>query len=306
MKTAKVTRILHSQGLHKAKFDRLTRIAALCGRVRADAWQRCSGLSTAQQSAYEIRNAWMAEGYDWYGLPARLGKATLADALGDIQAGREAAKVSVKKAIWHRTRGNGEERHRLYSLLKRNRWDEDSFLHRQMRKQWQGGTSRVTNQIVADSGSYTAKVWHGRAWVYLQGLEHGQRIAIPLRGMHLPTGTLRIILQDDGQVAIHYAVDEDTACSTKPCGTAKAWATCWPRRAMPARSRADGATICVRSSRSTARPDASRKPTTSAATTLATRSGTAGRRSIRRRRVTSSATPPTASSTAPAPSPARI
>ncbi|MCE2468734.1 MAG: hypothetical protein J4G06_12060, partial [Caldilineaceae bacterium] len=70
MKTAKVTRILHSQGLHQAKCERLTRIAALCGRVRADAWQRCSGLSTAQQSAYEIRNAWMAEGYDWHGLPA--------------------------------------------------------------------------------------------------------------------------------------------------------------------------------------------------------------------------------------------
>ena len=78
----------------------------------------------------------MAEGYDWHGLPARLGKATLADALGDIQAGRETAKVPVKKSIWHRTRGNGEERHCLYSLLKRNRWDEDSFLHRQMRKQW--------------------------------------------------------------------------------------------------------------------------------------------------------------------------
>ncbi len=218
MKTAKVTRILHSQGLHKAKFDRLTRIAALCGRVRADAWQRCSGLSTAQQSAHEIRNAWMAEGYDWHGLPARLGKATLADALGDIQAGREAAKVPVKKAIRHRTRGNPAERQRLYSLLKRNRWDEDSFLHRQMRRKWQGGTSRVTNQIVADAGSYTAKVWHGRAWVHLQGLERGRCIAIPLRGTHLPTGTLRIILQDDGQLAIHYAIDEDTACSTKPCG----------------------------------------------------------------------------------------
>ncbi len=219
MKTAKVTRILHSQGLHKAKFDRLARIVALCGRVRTDAWQRCSGLSTAQQSAYEIRNAWMAEGYDWHGLPARLGKATLADALGDIRAGREAAKVSVKKAIWHRTRGDGAERHRLYALLKRNRWDEDAFLHRQMRKKWKGGTSHCTNQIVADTGSYTTKVWHGRAWVYLQGLERGQRIAIPLRGTHLPTGTLRIILQDDGQVAIHYAVDEDTACCTKPCGT---------------------------------------------------------------------------------------
>ena len=218
MKTAKVTRILPSQGLHKAKFDRLTRIAALCGRVRGDAWQRCSGLSTAPQSAYAIRNAWMAEGYGWHGLPARLGKATLSDALGDIAAARDAAKVPVKKAIRHRTRGNPAERQRLYSLLKRNRWDEDSFLYRQMRRKWQGGTSRVTNQIVADTGSYTAKVWHGRAWVHLQGLERDRRIAIPLRGTHLPTGTLRIILQDDGQVAIHYAIDETAVCSTKPCG----------------------------------------------------------------------------------------
>ena len=214
----KVTRILHSQGLHKAKYDRLHDMAALCGRVRADAWQRCSGLSTAPQSVYAIRNAWMAEGYAWHGLPARLGKATLSDALGDIAAARDAAKVPVKKAIRHRTRGHPAERQRLYSLLKRNRWDEDPFLHRQMRKKWQGGTSRVTNQIVADSGSYTAKVWHGRAWVHLQGLERGQRIAIPLRGTHLPTGTLRIILQDDGQVAIHYAIDETAVCSTKPCG----------------------------------------------------------------------------------------
>ncbi len=214
----KVTRILHSRGLHRAKYDRLNDMAALCGRVRADAWQRCRGLSTASQSVYEIRNAWMAEGYGWHGLPARLGKAALSDALGDIAAARDAAKVPVKKAIRHRARGNPEERQRLYSLLKRNRWDEDSFLHRQMRKQWQGGTSRVTNQIVADTGSYTTKVWHGRAWVYLQGLERGRRIAIPLRGTHLPTGTLRIILQDDGQVAVHYAIDETAVCSTKPCG----------------------------------------------------------------------------------------
>ena len=27
-------------------------------------------------------DAWMAEGYDWYGLSARLGKAALADTLG--------------------------------------------------------------------------------------------------------------------------------------------------------------------------------------------------------------------------------
>ena len=214
----KVTRILHSRGLNAAKYDRLARIAVLCGQVRGDAWQRCSGMSTAQQSPYEIRDAWMAEGCDWHGLPARLGKATLADALGDIQAGREAAKVPVKKAIRHRTRGNSAERERLYSLLKRNRWDEDPFLHRQMRKQWRAGQSHVTNQIVADAGSYTTKVWHDRAWVYLQGLERGQRIAIPLKGTHLPSGTLRILLRDHGQVEVHYAVDEEQVCSTRPCG----------------------------------------------------------------------------------------
>ena len=162
----------------------------------------------------------MAEGCDWHGLPARLGKATLADALGDMQAGREAAKVPVKKAIWHRTRGNSAERERLYSLLKRNRWTEDPFLHRQMRTQWRGGRSHVTNQIVADAGSYTTKVWHDRAWVYLQGLERGQRIAIPLKGTHLPSGTLRILLRDNGQVEVHYAVDETRVCSTRPCGEA--------------------------------------------------------------------------------------
>ena len=216
----KVTRILHSQGLNAAKYERLSVMAVLCGRVRADAWQRCSGVSTVLQSSYEIRDAWMAEGYDWHGLPARLGKATLSDALGDIAAAREAAKVPVKKAIWHRTRGDKAERERLYSLLKQNRWTEDPFLHRQMRKSWRGGRSHVTNQIVADTGSYTTKVWHGRAWVHLQSLERGQRIAIPLKGTHLPSGTLRILLRDNGQVEVHYAVDEEQVCSTRPCGEA--------------------------------------------------------------------------------------
>ena len=216
----KVTRILHSQGLNASKYDRLAEMAVRCGRVRADAWRRCSGVSTARQSHYDIRDGWMAEGCDWHGLPARIGKATLADALGDIRAAREAAKVKVKRAIRHRTRNDPTERKRLHTLLKLDLWTEDPFLHRQMRNRWQGGRSHATNQIVADSGSYTTQVWNGRAWVYLQGMERGQRIAIPLQGTHLPSGTLRVILQDNGQVAVHYAVDETQVCSTRPCGDA--------------------------------------------------------------------------------------
>ncbi len=211
--------ILHSRDLNRSKYDRLVEIAALCGRVRGDAWQRCSGWSTAQQSPREIRDDWMAEEYDWHGLPARLGRATLLDALGDIHACREAAKVPVRKAIWHRTEGDEAERHRLYALLKQNRWIEDSFLHRHMRKRWKGGTSRVKNQIVLEPGAYTAKVRHGRAWVHVQGMERGRRIAIPLREKHTPSGQLRILLRDDGQVEIHHAVNEEDACSTQPGGS---------------------------------------------------------------------------------------
>lgn len=93
----------------------------------------------------DIRDAWMAEDYTWHGLPARLGKSALADALGDIAAVRETAKVLVKRAVWHRTRGNSTERARLYSLLKQNRWTGDPFLHRRMRTQWQGGWSHGIN-----------------------------------------------------------------------------------------------------------------------------------------------------------------
>ena len=135
-------------------------------------------------------------------------------------AGAEAAKVPVKRAMRHRTWSDNAERQRLYSLPKQHRWTEDPFLHRQMRKSWRGGRARVANQIVAAAGSYTTPVWHGRGWVYLQSLEYGQRTAIPLKGTHLPSGSLRILLQDNSQVEIHHAVAEEQVCSTRPYGPA--------------------------------------------------------------------------------------
>ena len=77
----------------------------------------------------------------------------------------------------------------------------------------------MTNQIVANSGSYTTKLWHGRARVHLQSTERNQRIAGPLKGDRLPSGTLCILLQDNGQVAVHHAINETQACSTKPGGS---------------------------------------------------------------------------------------
>jgi len=61
-----------------------------------------------------------------------------------------------------------------------------------MRKQRQSDRSHVTNRIVANADSYTAKVWPVRGWIYLQSLRRGRCIAILLKGDHLPAGTLRV------------------------------------------------------------------------------------------------------------------
>ena len=153
---------------------RLAHIARLAGRIPSDVWQRCSGLSTARQSPRGIRNTWMVDGYDWHGLPVVPGRVTQLDALSGIHACRNAAKVPVRKAIRHRTRGDGAECHRLYALLKENRWGEDFCLHRQMQKCWQGGTSRVTSQIVLEPGACTVQAWHGRPGLPAS-MERGQR-----------------------------------------------------------------------------------------------------------------------------------
>ena len=65
---------------------------------------------------------------------------------------------------------------------------------------------------MADEGSCTAKIRNGRGWVYLQGRERGRRIALPLKGEHLPSGTVRMLLQPNGQVAVHCAVAEFAVC----------------------------------------------------------------------------------------------
>ena len=203
----KVTRVLHSQGLNAAKYDRLARIAVLCGQVRADAWQRCSGVSTVLQSPYDIRDAWMAEEYDWHGLPARLGKATLADARHQAGAGGG--------------QGAGQEGHPAPHAGRQGR-TRASVQPAQAEPLIRSctGRSTVARRPVPcdqpDRGRLGLLHHQGLArpaWVYLQSLERGQRIAIPLKGTHLPSGTLRILLQAT-------AGGTTVSCSTRPCGEA--------------------------------------------------------------------------------------
>ncbi len=103
--------------------------------------------------------------------------------------------------------------------MKYDRWLEDSYLRRMMRKYYTHGHSHVRNQIILDTNSYTAFEHNGQAWIKVQSLERGKRIAIPLNTSELPTGTLRLILRN-GAVEVHYAVEEEGVCNTEPCGDA--------------------------------------------------------------------------------------
>jgi IS605 OrfB family transposase len=212
---SKVTGIARSKHLNQAKYERLVEIGRRLGKIRAEVWQRYGSVQGVGQTHRQIRDGWLAEGRR-FDVPARLWKETLRDTFCDIVAYREAAKVKVRKAIWRRTQDE-DERKRLYTLLKRDEWLEESYLRRIMRKYYKHGRTTVDNQIVLDTNCYTAFVRNGQAWIKVMSLERGKRISIPLDTSRLPSGTLRLILCG-GRVEVHYAVEADEACSTRPAG----------------------------------------------------------------------------------------
>lgn len=215
---SKVTRIAYGEHLNQGKYDRLVEIAKRLGKVRAEVWRRYGSVQGVGLTHRRIRDGWLAEGRR-FDVPARLWKESLRDTFDDIGAYRESSKVKVRKAIRKRTRDE-TERKRLYTLLKSDEWLDDGYLRRMMRKHYKHGCTQVDNQIVLDTGCYTAFERNGQAWIKVMSLERGKRIAIPLNTSHLPSGTLRLILRN-GRVEVHYAVEESQACSVKPCGEAE-------------------------------------------------------------------------------------
>jgi hypothetical protein len=210
----KVTRIALSHNVNAGKLDQLREIASRLGNLRAEVWHRYGSIAGVGLTHRQIRDGWLAFNRQ-FDVPARLWKETLRDTFDDICLYREAAKAQVRKAISKRTKDESE-RKRLFALLKHDRWTEDKSLRRMMRKYFKHGKTKVLNQILLDTGCYTAFERDGQAWIKVMGLQRGKRIAIPLNTNRLPSGTLRLILVKS-HLEVHYAL-EDTVCSTHPCG----------------------------------------------------------------------------------------
>ena len=212
----KLTRIHHCKNLNREKYKQLEKQATLLGRVRSEVWCKYGAVSGLNVSDRTIRDAWMKEDRT-FSVSANAWKETLRDCIGDIKAYREAAKEKVKQAIRKRA-SCGNERKRLYTLLKKDAWMEDNFLHRQMRKHFRHGVNHTHNQSIVRADMCKTFELNGQCWLKVPSLVPRQTIKIPLNTTmeFAPQGTLRIILRN-GNVEVHSTYD---VVETKDCGEA--------------------------------------------------------------------------------------
>lgn len=223
----RVTRIAYSRDLNASKMAELERQAELLGRVRSLVWDRYGSVSGVPLSYYDIRAQLISDGTSaTFGVLANAWKETVRDAVDDIKANRAAAKVEARRAINKRfpeTKDDEhkEERIRRFTALKYDKWTDDPYLRRLMRKYWKRGHNRTHNQIIIRSDNVrTFKLTEdGNTWLKIPGLVPYQQVVIPLNTTAEPTGTLRMILRG-GKVEVHYTVDDQALKSShRPCGT---------------------------------------------------------------------------------------
>lgn len=203
----------------------LPAIRAVCKAmafVRADLWRRYGALGNIGKSAADIRKEVTVGG--WYAglaVDGTIRAETTKDAVNDILTYKAAACAKVRQAIAKRA-SDAVERKRLFALLKGDRWLEDGYLHRMMRKHFRHGVSSCCNQFIVRSDKHESCIAGGRLTVTVRvAKQYGQPIVLTTnssgKGVDLTGCNLRIILNGD-LVEIHYATGKSEG---RPCGTAE-------------------------------------------------------------------------------------
>lgn len=217
----KVTRIAYSGKINKGKYGQLVEQAKLLSAVRTEAWNRYGSINGVGLRDRTIRDQWLKEKRDFSPLVVNAWKETLRDAIDNIAAQQDAAKVKARRAVRRHT-SDVEEQKRLFRLLKNNKWPQDKYLSRIMRKYWNRGFNKTHNQIIVKADNHTSFVLSGKTWLSIPSLVKYKRIAFPLTTSVAPQGTLRVILKD-GKAEVHYQIEkEETAsCGDKTIGIDK-------------------------------------------------------------------------------------
>ena len=203
----KVTRTIYA--------DVPAQLAAICktaGYIRADIWRRYGALGNVGVSASAVRTEIVEKKiYDGLFIDGTIRAETTKDIVNDILTYKAAAKLKVRQAIAKRA-SDENERKRLYTLLKRDEWFSDPFLHRQMRKHFRHGKSEVANQFIVRSDKYATEIVDGKFLINVRlAKKYGDNIVLTTttsgKNVDLTGSNLRIIVKN-GFTEIHYATEK--------------------------------------------------------------------------------------------------
>ena len=207
-------------------------LAAICmaaGFLRADIWRRYGALGNVGATASTIRTEIVEKKiYDSLLIDGTIRAETTKDIVNDILTYKAAAKLKVRQAIAKRT-SDENERKRLYTLLKRDEWLSDSYLHRVMRKHFRHGKSEVANQFIVRSDRFVTEVIDGRLTITIRiAKKYGSDIVLTTttsgKNVDLTGSNLRIIVKE-GFAEIHYATEkgEGRDCGDQVLGIDKGY-----------------------------------------------------------------------------------
>ena len=180
--------------------------------LRADIWRRFGALGNVGKSASAIRKE-ITVGKFYADLPidGTIRAETTKDVVNDILTYKEAAKLKVKKAIFKNQEKT--EHKELLSLLKKDEWLANNFLHRQMRKHFKHGVAKADNQFIVRSDRFTTQVVNNRLEITIKiAKKYGANITLRTtttgKNVLLDQSNLRIIVKQ-GFVEIHFACDKE-------------------------------------------------------------------------------------------------
>ena len=192
--------------------DALLGICKAMGFVRADIWRRYGALGTVGKSAGDIRAA-ITSTACYSGLPVdgTIRNETTKDIINDVLLYKAAAMTKVRQSIAART-SDPVERKRLYKLLRDDEWLTDNFLHRQVRKYFKHGKSRVANQFIVRSDKHASSVVGGKLAITAHvAKKYGGDITLITtssgKTVNLAGCNLRVIAKG-GRTEVHYATDK--------------------------------------------------------------------------------------------------
>ena len=213
-----VTRTLYAT---PSSLPALRAVCDVMAFVRADLWRRYGALGTVGKSAADIRKEVTAGG--WYAnlaVDGTIRAETTKNVVNDILTYKAAACAKVRQAIAKRA-PNEDERKRMFALPRADKWLEDRYLHRMMRKHFRHGVSRCDNQFVVRADKHENCIVGGRFTVTIRiAKQYGEPIVLTTtssgKNVDLTGCNLRVILKGDS-VEIHYATGKTEA---RPCGTA--------------------------------------------------------------------------------------